>query len=317
MGIAEILGSAIALGIVTFVFMSDRKSEKLRKERRQQDDERRAKNVQRAREAAQKEVVKRQHEREALRLQEEEFAKAEMQRDIQNQAIAEAENKLQRGAIFEVTTDSAVMGYHLRELGWVSCEADARSIAEKELVLAAAKKFDTANMLTKLSKQGTGQVWEARVCEAIPTELVDANVPLRDESIVVIDGSNVVKWDASVPANLNAVRKVLELLDKEGKQAIVVFDANIAFELTGKRQPFQYFRDQLGDAHKIEIVPSGTNADRRIIELADEKNGIIISNDFFRDSLRARQIPKRRGGYIAEFDFLHLTACRPSKTKAI
>ncbi|MEZ5676594.1 MAG: hypothetical protein R3D81_15610 [Thalassovita sp.] len=83
MGIAEIVGSAIVLVIVTYIFMTERKSEMLRKERRQQDDERRAKNVQRAREVAQKEALKCQHEREALRLREEEFTKAEMQRDIQ------------------------------------------------------------------------------------------------------------------------------------------------------------------------------------------------------------------------------------------
>ncbi|MEZ5676595.1 MAG: hypothetical protein R3D81_15615 [Thalassovita sp.] len=147
--------------------------------------------------------------------------------------------------------------------------------------------------------------------------MVDANVPLRDENIVVIDGSNVVKWDASVPANLNAMRKVLELLIRKASRPSLFSMPTLLLSLLARGSLFQYFRDQLGDAHKIEIVPSGTNADRRIIELADEKNGIIISNDFFRDSLRARQIPKRRGGYIAEFDFLHLTACRPSKTKAI
>lgn len=240
-----------------------------------------------------------------------------------DRAREETEALVKRGAIFEITTTSGIRGYHVKELGWVRCECDERSDAEKRLRSMAADKYRAANALTKLSynlrdepyQAGTGpkgnpyyrnrkvKTWEAMACEAIPNRSVDKS-PIRwDKRIAVIDGSNVAHWGDEGSANLDAVKAIVLFLKRENTTPIVVFDANIGFKVANRHMNADDLIDALGGDIEVEIVQSGTVADRRIVELAEQRKAIIVSNDLFRDSLRARPIPKRRGFYLPTYDY--------------
>lgn len=243
--------------------------------------------------------------------------------DAIDRARDETEALVKRGAIFEITTTSGIRGYHVKELGWVRCECDERSDAEKRLRSMAAEKYQAANALTKLSynlrderyQAGTGpkgnpyyknrkvKTWEAMACEAIPNRRVDKS-PIRwNNRIVVIDGSNVAHWGNEGFASLDAVKAIVLFLKRESATPIAVFDANIGFKVADKHMNVDELVNALGGGIEVEIVQSGTIADRRIVELAEQRKAIIVSNDLFRDSLRARPIPKRRGFFLPKYDY--------------
>lgn len=251
--------------------------------------------------------------------------------DAIDRARDETEALVKRGAIFEITTTSGIRGYHVKELGWVRCECDERSDAEKRLRSMAADKYRAANALTKLSynlrderyQAGTGpkgnpyyrnrkvKTWEAMACEAIPNRRVDKS-PIRwNKRIAVLDGSNVAHWGDEGSANLDAVKAIVLFLKRERATPIVVFDANIGFKVAGKHMNADDLINALGGDFEVEIVQSGTVADRRIVELAEQRKATIVSNDLFRDSLRARPIPKRRGFYLPEYHYGELLDPRP------
>lgn len=245
-------------------------------------------------------------------------------------AREEAIALVKRGAIFEVTTMSDIRGYHAKELGWVRCECRDRSEAERKLKNIAAEKFKTANSLTKLShsfenetyQAGTGpngkpyfqnqkvKFWEAMACESIPNRSVD-NSPIQwNVRETVVDGSNVCFWGDEGGASLGAVKAITQLLKKEGSKVIVVFDANIGYKVAGEHIAVEQIRKYLGGNVDVEIVQAGTVADRRIIELAERRRAIIVSNDLFRDSVKARAIPKRRGFFLPRYNYAELLAPR-------
>ena len=260
--------------------------------------------------------------KEDRRKREEEESRKRRADDI-DLAREETETLVKRGAIFEITTTSDIRGYHVKELGWVSCECDERSDAEKQLRSMAAGRYKAANTITKLSynlrderyQAGTGpngnpyyrnqkvKTWEAMACEAIPTRRVDQS-PIRwNNKIAVIDGSNVAHWGNDGFASLDAVNAIILFLKREGTTPVVVFDANIGFKVAGKHMSADELNNAFGGDIEVEIVQSGTVADRRIIELAEQRKATIVSNDFFRDSLRARPIPKRRGFFLPNYDY--------------
>lgn len=263
--------------------------------------------------------------KEYRRKREEEEAK-KRRADAIYRAQDEAEDLVKRGAIFEITTTSGIRDYHVKELGWVRCECDERSDAEKRLRIMAADTYTTANALTKLSynfrderyQAGTGpkgnpyyrnqkvKTWEAMACEAIPNLRVDKS-PIRwNHRLAVIDGSNVAHWGDDGFADLDAVKSIVHILKKDGSTPIVIFDANIGFKVADKHMSVEELVKVLGGDVEVEIVKSGTVADRRIVELAEQRKAIIVSNDLFRDSLRARPIPKRRGFFLPKYNYAEL-----------
>jgi hypothetical protein len=148
-------------------------------------------------------------------------------------------------------------------------------------------------------------------CEAIPNRHVDKS-PIRwNKRIAVIDGSNVAHWGDEGSANLDAVKAIVLFLKRESAKPIVVFDANIGFKLAGRHMNADDLINVLGGDIEVEIVQSGTIADRRIVELAEQRKATIVSNDLFRDSLRARPIPKRRGFYLPKYNYGELLDPRP------
>lgn len=266
---------------------------------------------------------------EADRKQEEKRRQKQAEQDAaQRRADArrKAEDLVKRGAIFAITTTSDIPGYHLKELGWVSCECEERSAAEHQLRIFAADKFKSSNALTKLtysirtdriedgeSRSGKQlfrtikiKVWEAMACEAIDNQAVDKSPVQWNYRSAVIDGSNVAYWADEDSPSLDAVQAIVRLLKEEKSSILTIFDANIGYKIAGKHMDVGDFVRALGNGVEIEVVKAGTVADRRIVEVAEQRKATIISNDLFRDSRRARPIPKRRGFFIREYDYAEL-----------
>lgn len=232
-----------------------------------------------------------------------------------------------RGAIFEITPDAAIPGYHLTALGPVRCACEAQNAAKTKLRQIAVERYPEANVLTNLARgtcseryvAGTGPkgnpyyrsrkvtTWDATACEAIPDSHAGKSRNRWRAQVAVVDGSNVAHWGGDGPASLDAVRAVLRVLREEGVASIVVFDASIGYRVGTRQMGSRELARALGRDSVVETVRSGTDADRRIIELAEQNNATIVSNDFFRDNLRAQQIPKRRGFFLPEHDHAELT----------
>lgn len=127
-----------------------------------------------------------------------------------------------------------------------------------------------------------------------------------EQNIAVVDGSHVVFWSDENQAGLESRCIILDLLKSEGVRPLVVFDANIGFKTFGKNVSSDQIADVLGKDITIEIVSSGTAADRRIIELAASEWAIIVSKDTFRDSVLPRPNPKRLGFALPEYNYAAL-----------
>lgn len=228
-----------------------------------------------------------------------------------------------RGAIFEVTGEDTIPGHTLRELGQVHCEHRNRNAAEAILKRRAAETHPEANVLIRFSGReyqqsfragtapdGTPEYrtrtrtgWTATACHAEPAIRAERLRAAWDTTRAIVDGSNVAFWEHGdkTPA-LAPVRAVVECLQSEGVEPLVVFDASIGHRTIGRNLKKADLRHALGRV-RCEIVPAGTVADRRIIELAHERAAVIVTNDLFRDHPDARPIPKRRGfcvGGVAE-----------------
>jgi hypothetical protein len=233
-------------------------------------------------------------------------------------ARAEAERLSLSGTFFEVTTGSSINGYHIVELGWVKYIGEERSDAEKRLRMLAAQKYEKANVLIKLThglndekykdgnyadgrprfKNRKVKYWEAMACLAVPKSEVDQSPRKWSDKLIIVDGSNVAHWDANAFPSLKPVSEVIETLTCKGIRPIVVFDANIGYKVFGKHLSLEEIKKMMGVECEAEIVPAGTVADRRIVELAELHSAPIVTNDLYRDSVKARHIPKRRGFYI-------------------
>lgn len=236
----------------------------------------------------------------------------------------EAERLKINGSIFTVITKESIPNYHLRPLGWVKYECDERSLAEKELVTLAVEKFEKANILSKLSyhlrdekyqadtsKNGNPyfrnrkiKVWEAQASEAILLKEVDKPSIRWNVKLALVDGCNVIHWGigalpwSAKSPTIGPLQAVVDILLKENIRPIIVFDASIGRLLGLNQVSVDSLSDLLKRNVEIEIVPSGTVADHRLSELAYENAAVIVTNDLFRDSVRARHIPKRRGYYV-------------------
>lgn len=248
-------------------------------------------------------------------------------REGPSEAVAQARQAAEalalRGAIFEVTAEAAIPGYRLRELGQVRCDHRNRNAAEAILKRRAAETYPEARVLIRFSGQeyqqsfraGTGPDgkpdlrtrtrtgWTATACHAERIGPADRRRAGWDPKRAIVDGSNVAFWEHGQkdPA-LAPVRAVVECLRAEGVEPHVVFDASIGHRTIGRNLKKADLRQALGRV-RCEIVPAGTVADRRIIDLARERAAVIVTNDLFRDHPDSRPIPKRRGfcvGGVAE-----------------
>lgn len=111
---------------------------------------------------------------------------------------------------------------------------------------------------------------------------------------VVIDASNVAhsgKEKNSSPKLQNILSAVKALEDKEN-DFVIMADASLKHEIDDKEKYLHLVEEEA-----IEEVPSGNNADHFILELAEEENAKILSNDLFREfndefkDIQSRRLP--------------------------
>ena len=108
--------------------------------------------------------------------------------------------------------------------------------------------------------------------------------PQRDETsnVVLVDGSNVAHSTEGGPpmvANLLAIR---DKLVEEGLEPIIVADAALRHQIDDPRRYEQMIDDGL-----VRQAPAGTDADYFILAFARELNASVVSNDRFRDRMKA------------------------------
>ena len=268
-----------------------------------------------------KEAREVREEKERLARQEKEVADALLRKRMAIEAAKNEANRLRHiGAIFTIGTGESILGYHCKPIKWVNVKCENRGTAENELALAAASKNETANALLKLSfhlrderyQAGTGpkgnpyfrnkkvKIWEAMACEAIPINEVDRPRRIWRRNLTLIDGSNVIYWGrTNLDPDLVPLQAVIDVLHLEGSRVHIVFDANVGYKLNKGYLDVPDLKSLLNRDVDIEIVKSGTTADNRLSELALDLSVCIVTNDLYRDSIRSRHIPKRRG-YFSE-----------------
>lgn len=230
------------------------------------------------------------------------------------------------GAIFGITDSAGIAGYHLKPLGWVRSDLQERSKAEGDLARGAAAKYDgliaPANVLVKLTsserseryeagvgpkgnpyyKTRTVKTWEAQACHAIRLEQVDKPRARPDEKKVILDGSNIAMWPngygQAERGYIAPIWQVAKLLAEEGAMTCCIFDANIGYRIFQRPTSVDEMEELIGHGVSVTIVQAGQIADVALIDEALSLSGVIVSNDLFRDSIKARGVLKRRGFFV-------------------
>jgi len=111
---------------------------------------------------------------------------------------------------------------------------------------------------------------------------------------VVIDASNVAHFGKKDDSNpkLSNILSAVKALENRGDDFVIISDASLKHGIDDKKK---YAR--LVEEEAIEEVPAGNNADHFILDLAEEENAKILSNDLFRDfndefkDIQSRRIP--------------------------
>ena len=99
----------------------------------------------------------------------------------------------------------------------------------------------------------------------------------------VIDGSNVMYWQGGVPM-IETVRDVVQDIRTRGFLVHVVFDANAGYLFADGFRGEKAISRLLGlTVDQVTVVDSGTPADPHILQMAREADGVVISNDRYRD----------------------------------
>jgi predicted thioredoxin/glutaredoxin len=124
------------------------------------------------------------------------------------------------------------------------------------------------------------------------------------KQLVVVDGSNVAHEEKSVSgkpkvSNIVAVRRALE---EQGFEPLVVIDASLKYDVDDPDQI-----EALIEHQSIRQVPAGTDADYFIIQIAEQYEASIVTNDQYRE-YRSRHpwIPERRMPYMIVKGEVHL-----------
>src|SRR3954466_15194590 len=101
-------------------------------------------------------------------------------------------------------------------------------------------------------------------------------------NVALVDGSNVAhSTEGEVPqvANLIAIR---DKLMEEGLEPIIMADAALRHQIDDSRR-----YEQMIDEGLVRQAPAGTDADYFILSFARELNASVVSNDRFRDRMKA------------------------------
>ena len=131
------------------------------------------------------------------------------------------------------------------------------------------------------------------------------------EQRFVIDGTNVVLLHGRAHPELRYVLALCAYLEAEGAEVVCYFDANISYLLKESRgDQLAVFEQLVLDpwwSERLQVVPSGTDADEWILKRAKADGALVISNDKYRDRARKnRWIWKRRHAVLGCRDRLLL-----------
>ncbi len=98
--------------------------------------------------------------------------------------------------------------------------------------------------------------------------------------VAVVDSSNVAYLQLSKDNNpmIENLQKVSGKLEKEGYKSIIIIDASLQHEVDAPE-----LLDELENTGFLHQAPAGTDADYFIIETAERKDGVIVSNDTYDD----------------------------------
>ncbi len=101
---------------------------------------------------------------------------------------------------------------------------------------------------------------------------------------VIVDGSNVMHWDADAGPSLVVLRRVLDDLCRQGLRPIVYFDANAGYKLENRHMGGDELAQRLGlDPAQVTLSPSGTPADPLLLAHAVRDGLQVVTNDRYRD----------------------------------
>jgi hypothetical protein len=116
------------------------------------------------------------------------------------------------------------------------------------------------------------------------------------KEVVVIDGANVAYEEKSAGGRpkLSNLLKVRRELEDRGFEAIILVDASLKYDIDDQTQLESLIRTQ-----QVRQVPAGTDADFFIIELAEQLDARIVTNDRYKDYAdRHPWISERRLPYM-------------------
>ena len=104
----------------------------------------------------------------------------------------------------------------------------------------------------------------------------------ESREVVIIDGANVAYEERSAGGKpkLSNLLRVRGELEERGLEAVIIVDASLKYDIDDQSQ-----LEVLIQSQKVRQVPAGTDADYFIIQLADQFNARVVTNDRYRDYL--------------------------------
>lgn len=100
---------------------------------------------------------------------------------------------------------------------------------------------------------------------------------------VIVDGSNVMHWQAGVPS-LEPVIAAVRVLAEQGLTPGVIFDANAGYKTHDRYQDDHEMARRLGlPDDRVLVVPKGVPADQYILTAARQLRARVVTNDRYRD----------------------------------
>jgi hypothetical protein len=107
--------------------------------------------------------------------------------------------------------------------------------------------------------------------------------------VVLVDGSNVAHSSEGEQALLGNIVLVCDKLREEGYDPVVMVDAALRHQIDNRAA-----YERMVDDGSIKQAPAGTDADYFILSFARELDAFVVSNDRFRDRLKAFPDAARR-----------------------
>lgn len=116
------------------------------------------------------------------------------------------------------------------------------------------------------------------------------------KEMIVIDGANVAYEEKSAGGRpkLSNLLKVRRELEERGFEALILVDASLKYDIDDQTQ-----LESLIASQQVRQVPAGTDADFFIIQLAEQLDARIVTNDRYKDyAERFPWIQERRLPYM-------------------